>query len=66
MADEYTTGNSPPANFKPIPGASPPDNQEEATWDENDIIRTEMRKYLNHFLTVIAKMKKCVEEFEIR
>ena len=42
------------------------DDENEVNWDQNDIIRTEMRKYLNQLLTSLIKMKKCVSEFETR
>ena len=42
------------------------DESEEVSWEQNDIIRTEMRNYLNSLMTSMVKMKKCVQEFEAR
>jgi hypothetical protein len=42
------------------------EENEDCSWDQNDLIRTEMRKYLNQLLTSLVQLKKCIQEFEGR
>ena len=37
---------------------------DQVSWDQTDLIRQNIRAYLNHFLTILAKLKRCVDLFE--